>query len=365
MRRINLKKALCLGLSISMIAVMAGCGSEADSKEVAVETAAQEVTTITVTLMNQDETLGTLSGKAGELLTGYEAYETIDGTEFLGWFETPTFLETSKKDLAVDTFDADTTLYGSFKSLSVSEDTRKWYVVGSGKGAVLSATNWAGSVDDSVKEAAELTLTGNATNEFQITLDLYSGDQFQVIHDWAWDGQMGYGYVTECDATQMENGGGLGGSTYTSNINVIMDGNYTITLTTDPDNDAEDTFTIVRNGDPTGEVAETEETPYEVTDATGVVVKGSWVDDWSENKDLTRIDGTDSFEITMDLDAGIELYFMIYDNGEDTGLGINAEGVVDDASKALLEEAYNVKVKDAGTYTFTVDADSMTITITK
>ena len=67
----------------------------------------------------------------------------------------------------------------------------------------------------------------------------------------------------------------------------------------------------------------------------------------------------------MDLDAGIELYFMVYENGEDTGLGMNAESVVDDASKALLEEAYNIKVAEAGTYTFTVDANTMTITVAK
>ena len=67
----------------------------------------------------------------------------------------------------------------------------------------------------------------------------------------------------------------------------------------------------------------------------------------------------------MDLAAGIELYFMVYDNGADTGLGMNATAVTDDASKALLEEAYNIKVKDAGTYTFIVDADTMTITVSK
>ena len=67
----------------------------------------------------------------------------------------------------------------------------------------------------------------------------------------------------------------------------------------------------------------------------------------------------------MDLDAGTELYFMVYDNGADTGLGMNATAVTDGDSKALLEDAYNIKVVEAGTYTFTVDAETMTITITK
>mgnify|MGYP002682571117 FL=1 len=48
----------------------------------------------------------------------------------------------------------------------------------------------------------------------------------------------------------MESGGSLGGSANTANVNVLVDGNYTITLTTNPDNPALDTVTVVRNSDP-------------------------------------------------------------------------------------------------------------------
>ena len=51
----------------------------------------------------------------------------------------------------------------------------------------------------------------------------------------------------------MENAGGLSGEDNTSNVQVKVDGNYTITLTTNPDNQAQDTLTIVRNSDPIGE----------------------------------------------------------------------------------------------------------------
>ena len=354
--RKKIKKLVSLITACVALTALCACGEPAKEE-------------ITVTFMNGEETLGTVTATAGEAVTGYEAYETVEDAEFLGWFETPTFLETSKKDLTTATFDADTTLYGSFKSTAVAEDTRAWYVVGAGSGEVIANSAWAGAdVDDAAKAACQLMPTGNAVNEFAITIDLFAGDQFQVIHDWAWDGQKGFGCFTEIDTTQMENGGGLGGSDETSNINVIMDGNYTITLTTDPDNSLQDTLTIVRNGDPAAApapVVEEEETAYVVSDATGIVVKGSWVSDWSENKDLTREEGTNLFSITMDLDAGIELYFMVFENGEDTGLGMNAESVVDDASKALLEEAYNIKVAETGTYTFTVDADTMTITVAK
>lgn len=348
-----------LGILLATTALMlsvTACGSTTEEPE-----------NITVTFMNGETQLGQVTGAAGEILEGYAQYESVEGFEFLGWYETPSFLESSKKDLATATFDADTTLYGSFKSTQVTEDTRIWYVVGTGASPELAASNWAADVDDSVKEACQLKATGNATNEFVITLDLYEGDMFQVIHDWAWDGQKGFGCFTTIDETQMVSGGGLGGTDATANVSVVMDGNYTITLTTDPDNALQDTLTIVRNGDAAAkpEVSAEPEQTYEVTDATGIVVKGSWVSDWSENKDLTRIDGTNQFSITMDLDAGIELYFMVYDNGADTGLGMNATAVTDDASKALLEEAYNIKVAEAGTYTFTVDAETMTIVVTK
>lgn len=350
----QLKKIVTTLILCMTVATMAcACGKEDSNK------AAKD---ITVTLMNGTDTLATLSAKAGETVSDYEKYEKLDGFEFLGWFETPSFIESSKKDLAKDTFEEDATLYGSFKSTQATEDTRPWTIVGTGKGAALALSNWNNACEDAL---VTFQPTGKNTNEFALTVDLFNGDQFQVIHDHDWADQRGYGRFQDLDATQFENGGGLGGSDATSNINVIMDGNYTITITTDPDNAALDVFTIVRNGDPAGAAEEKQETKLEITDKTQVAVKGSWVEDWSENKELTRADGTNTYAITMDLEAGIELYFMIWEDGKDTGLGLKGENVTDDASKALLEAADNVKVKEAGSYTFTVDLDAMTISVTK
>ena len=317
---------------------------------------------VTITFMNGEATLGTVTAEAGGALSGYEAYENQEGYEFLGWFETPTFLESSRVDMDSASYEESKTLYGSFKSTQVAEDTRPWTIVGTGKGAALALSNWNNGCEDAL---VTFTKTGNVTNEFVITVDLFAGDQFQVIHDYSWTDQRGYGWFTEIDATQFENGGGLGGSDKTSNVNVLMDGNYTITLTTDPDNSLQDTMKIVRNGDPVAAATEKqEEEKYVVSEKTQILVKGSWVSDWSENKELTRIEGTNSFVITMELSAGTELYFMVWDDGKDTGLGLKGENVTED-SKALLQDAYNVQVTEAGTYTFTVDADTMTIQVTK
>ncbi len=361
MMKNSIKKfVFMMTMSVLLVASLAACSS---SKEVTKEKAIY-----TITFMNGDTILGTTTVEEGATLTAdsYTSYETVADTEFLGWFETPTFLESSKKDLATATFTQDATLYGSFKSTKVTEDTRVWYIAGTGTG-ILKSSNWADvNADDSIKAQLALNPTANVTNEFAITVDLFTGDQFQLIHDWEWDGQKGFGCFTTLDNTQMESGGGLGGSADTANVNVIMDGNYTITLTTDPDNSIQDTITVVRNGDPVATPEVAEEKPYTVSESTGISMKGSWVEDWSDVKELTRTEGTDTFTITMDLKAGTELCFMVLDNGIDTGIVIKESNVVDEASRALLAATgNNIKVEVDGSYTFTVDAVAQTVAITK
>lgn len=347
-----LAAVLCLTMTAAM---MTGCG------------ASKEAEKVTVTFMNGEETLGSAETEAGKVLdsSAYASYESAEDADFLGWYETPTYLEASLMDLATATFTEDTTLYGCFQSNNMAEDTRAWYIVGTSAAGTLAQTNWAADVDDATKELFRLQPTGNAVNEFAITIDLYAGDQFQIIHDWNWDGQKGFGYVKEYDENQIANGGGLSGNDNTSNINVNEDGSYTITLTTNPDDEAQDGVTIVRNGDAAeAEAAAVEEETYEIKENTGVKVKGSWVEDWSELKDLDKV-SEGVYEITMDLAAGTELYFSIFEDDTDTGFGLKAENVTDDASKALLEEGYNVTVAEDGTYTFTVDLTANTIAVSK
>lgn len=344
---------------VFLICAFCGCGKNTQNSK----------KDVTVTFMNGDSELGKVTVKEGELIAkaDYEKYESVEGYEFDGWYATPTFLEASKKDLTKDTFTEDLALYGVFKSTNVAEDTRAWYIVGASDLGSLSDSSWAGSgVEETVREQFRLQPTGKNTNEFAITIDLFEGDQFQIIYDWQWTGQKGFGCFTEIDATQMENGGGLGGSDATSNINVIMSGNYTITLTTDPNNSLMDTLVIVRNGDTLGEGVEKEEEPFVFTDKTGVMIKGSWVSDWSDVKALTRNGDTTEFTVTMELAADTELCFMVYEDGNDTGIVLKAMHVVDDASKALLtDNLNNVQVKEAGNYTFTVDPVNMTVVVTK
>lgn len=357
------KRLFTLLLVIIATLALAACNKAKEEETTAATTAAKKE--VTITFVNGDTVLGELKVTEGELVKGYEKFEKVAKFNFDGWYKTPTLLASSAVDFTKDTFNEDTKIFGSFKAAELEEDTRNWYVVGEGSGIELKTSAWAGSsVDEAGRELCQLKPTGNAKNEFAITLDLYVGDNFQIIHDWKWDGQKGFGRLTSVDATQFESAGSLSGESSKANIKVIMEGNYTITLTTDPSNALYDTITIVRNGDAAPAVVVVEE-PYVVNEKTQVVMKGSWVSDWSENIELTRTEDSNIFVGTKELEAGTELYFMVWDDGADTGIGMNATAVVDEASLALLTENYNIKVTEAGTYTFTVDVTTLTITVTK
>ena len=355
-------KRRLLTLLIAVIAVIGLCACE---KTKTTPTGEPQKEEITIRFFNGETLLGELKTFKGETVKGYEQFEKLEGYTLTAWYSTPTFLEASKRDLTTATFTSDTKIFGSFKSNEVATDTRSWYIVGEGTSKVLKTSAWAGSsVDDAGKALCRLNPTGNK-NEFSITLDLYKDDKFQIIYDWQWDGQKGYGLFEKPDETMFESGGGISGEKDKANVAVLMDGNYTITITTDPDDAKQDVITIKRNGDAAPADPADEPTPYVPNDNTQAVMKGSWVADWSENIELTRNAGTFTYTGTKELAAGTELYFMLWENGTDTGVGMNSTAVKDDASKALLEDAYNVKVKEAGTYTFVVDAENLTITITK
>ena len=88
---------------VTMATMLWGCGEK--------EEPARE---ITITLMNNQETVATITAFSDTPVEGYEEYETLEGYEFEGWYETPTFIESSRKDLATDTFSEDQILFGNY-----------------------------------------------------------------------------------------------------------------------------------------------------------------------------------------------------------------------------------------------------------
>ena len=57
---------------------------------------------------------------------------------------------------------------------------------------------------------------------------------------------------------------------------------------------------------------------------------------------------------------------MVYDNGENTDIVLKEGDVIEETSLALMKSnGNNIQVAEAGNYTFTVDADNMSVTLTK
>lgn len=367
-------KKLARKLSLLLVCVlclsMFACGKDDDKEE------------YTITFMNGDKEIGKVTVEEGATIdkADVDKFANQDGFVLKGWYGAASFLEESKLDLATATFDKDKNVYGDFRSTNVKEDTKKYYIVGQSKEhkGELEGSQWAGaSVSDTDKEKY-LLKKADGVNEFSITMDLYEKDMFQIIADWKWDTQIGNGYVVSPDDTLYKAGeGGLNADPKKSNTEIVKEGNYTITLTTDPDNEGATEVKIVRNGDPkvareAGAVEqETTAAPAATAGLTGtdpnVRTKGSWKSDWSDIKKLTKVDGTNNWTITMDLTKDTELCFAGYDGDKDTGLIMKEPNVKDDASKKLLTSTSgnNIKVAADGSYTFTVNGDTLDVTITK
>ena len=81
--RKKVKSLLAAVLCLTMAAAaMTGCG------------ASKEAEKVTVTFMNGEETLGSTETEAGKVLdpSAYDSYESAEDADFLGWYETPTYL---------------------------------------------------------------------------------------------------------------------------------------------------------------------------------------------------------------------------------------------------------------------------------
>ena len=213
------------------------------------------------------------------------AYTPSEG-EFVGWYLTPTFSRIYDFKTALT---EDTTLFGAVSIYE--EDTRVFYLAGAGTSPILSTSSWG----DNPTDAHKLTKEANK-NVFTITADFYANDQFQITSfketetdPYAWDWQYGVGYIINASelADIVEGAGGITASNRKSNIKILQDGNYTITLKTYPDHiDPEgtehinnlDNITIKRNGDPVEEKPETTYAYY---------IKGKNITNWQSQLNAT------------------------------------------------------------------------------
>ena len=168
---------VALAMAVSMTAVFAGCGEKTNDGDDA---------KITVTWYD-----GRTELKSEKIDKGAKATEwtpTKSGYEFKGWFEEAslsTAFDFSK------TLSENTDIYSKWLDTSnVSEDTKSYYVIGTGSGT-MKDSNWE---HNPTAESLKLKKVSGQTNVYTVTLNMYAGDRFQICFG-SWDGQIGIGYV--------------------------------------------------------------------------------------------------------------------------------------------------------------------------
>ncbi len=321
----------------------------------------------TVTYYDGTNVLKTEKVKEGGTATKWTP--TKDDYTFVDWYATPNFAHLFKFDEPIT---ENKSAFAQWTSAIQSEDTRTFYIVGSGTSPVLRASNWGKDTTDLHK----MTKTEDK-NEYTYTLDLNKDDkfQFEITGSGEWQNQRGVGYL---DKLTLENGTTAfsGSSTIGDNSSYRLDikceysGNYTFTLTTHPDDDTYETnhpsyteankeafninpldkITWVRNGDVS-----------EVVDViTDYYIKGATITNWKDMYNaatkMTNKNGVYTLEVYLKENEEF-MFSSQYTIGTEVSTGTDylRAGNLDEASKAFLDKkpSDNMVAKATGTYTFT------------
>lgn len=323
---------------------------------------------VTVTYMDGTTVLKTEQVKKGEAPAGYTPTKD-GGYEFVNWFATPSKNHIFDMSAAVN---EDVRVYAGFTLFK--NDTRDFYLVGSGESELLFTSNWGKVITDNHK----LTKDANK-NEYKITLDLKANDQFQFAINTEWANKRGFGYLSTLtldDGTKVFDGEGspYDDSAKGSNIKCLYSGNYTITLKTYPNEDyyntsaptyteenkeiynlgTYDKIEWVRNGNVVNDTITITDFYIKGKDITG------WGDVFNPSTQMTN-NGT-SYAMSIYLKEDDEFMFQsritkIKDGNAEYSKGadfIKAENLTDNA-KNYLSGSSNMKAKASGIYTFTYD----------
>lgn len=356
-------KWIVLALIVAMMAgTFAACSRE-------------KVDIFTVTYYDGTTQLKTEDVKAGGHATYWEP-AAKEGMEFANWYVDEGLNRVF--DFEGETINEDRILYAGYVEVG-TEDERSWAILGNGKGDILSSSAWGTVITD-----IHMLEKTEGKNEFSITLDLYEGDAFQFATDTSWMNQRGIGYIPLTDRTMtvdgqevepFSGGGGIGETAdKQKNIIVEYEGNYTLTLTTYPDEDYYDenvnggkvsisnfdTITYKYNG-PAAQLSAT---------VTEFYIKGEtitqWADMYNPATQMTRVGTT--YTLSVYLKANDQVMFTSREVDRETGEAtvgttyIKAENL-DAASAELFTGTGNMSPKASGLYTFTYDAETKVLSV--
>ena len=361
-KSITLLLVLCMVLSVF---ALAGCQTE------------DPVTKHKVTFYDGETVLKEVEVEDGKTVESYTP-EKEGGYEFVAWYSTPS--KNHEFDFTKPITE-DTSVFAGFTLFE--EDTRDFYVVGSGTSTLLISSNWGKNITD----AHKMTKDPNK-NEYTITLDLLKGDEFQFAINSSWENKRGFGYL---DTLTLEDGtaafSGQGSvydeSTKGANIKVELSGNYTITLTTHPADDyyntsaatyteatkevynlsTYDTITWVRNGDPL---------VTEVT-LTEFYIKGATITGWKDmiNPATKMVADGDIHTLSVYLNKDEEFLFCsqvtVGNNAPSAGSVFVKSNCLDTAAQAYVggyaETGTNMKALESGLYTFAYNAATNVLSV--
>jgi hypothetical protein len=376
--------AMCLSAILALSVACSSGGSKSSSKDktaAQVPTATEATVSHTVTFYDGETVLKTEQVDDGKMAVEYTPEK--DGYAFMNWYATPS--QSRLYDFSAPVTAARSIFAGFSK---YQDDTRTFYIVGSGTSKLLLESNWGTHLTDDMK----LTKI-DGENTHTITCDILQGDQFQFAISDKWEHQRGLGYLvgeTDADGVQCFTGagGGLGEVTdKTKNIECLTDGNYTFMLHTFPADDKYNTsaaayteegkevydysvydyITWTRNGEPVEQSVEVDYTYY---------IKGekitNWTDMYNSSMSMTA-DGTKN-TLTIYLEENdVFLFTSAFKSGDAILAGTEYAkfGALDEASKPLFtaqnpanEADSNIVANASGMYTFTYDKDTKSLTAT-
>ena len=248
--------------------------------------------------------------------------------------------------------DANTVKVTYSEEFTLAAETRPttWYILGNGDtpGSVLNIAAWG--LNDEAKQ--QLADKGNGV--YEITLDLYVGDQFKICSNASWGNEHAYKYIVE-PGENFEDAG---------NVKVLVEGNYTLKLTIDAEDETKDKIEWVRNGDAAGggEVVEPEIYAY--------AIKGSKITGWADKTDdnLLMKKGEDGkYTLEIELYANDEFMFVAYEQ-KDGALSaltkyVKSDVLAEGSATQVAAKGGNLTTSANGTYTFVYDPAANTLTV--
>lgn len=313
--------------------------------------------TFTVTFYGRDgkTAIETVEVKEGEKVENWTPTE--EGYTFIGWYATPSLKLPFPFD---DPITQDTSVFSSWKSSVFQKDEREWIIAGQSSytGAPLNTNNW-GKVQGDARTEFVLNRTAEDKNEFVLTLDLYEGDQFQIADvdvddNYAWTNQRGYGYLdTETAGEYVKNAGNAFTEDLTkANIEMAMEGNYTLTLTTDMSNSTLDEVTIKRNGDPEVDLEKTYAPSLSGSITGGQAIASK--DDFGDFGLTETAAGSKIFEVTISLNKGDFFSVLPFENSWDGALRTAAVDATQSDKCYNTEDQSNITMLESAKYKITV-----------